>query len=371
MYLELKKSIRNYKKTDDFHLEPQNMQELPKKKLWDYDISFKENTQPFLASYVDISQQSSYEIEGFVPSEFIELKNKDMFEKECYGPNGTISSILNAEHVDSDWMTGVFLAQELIPSLTSGQFTANINTWHNGCQSGLLRGFHHFFQSSKYCGHKKISWAWKGVDLNPKPLPTIIGAMGNGNICIGSNLISLGNRLKEKWKEGADILIHDIYPNEENILMSGVLSSLMFVNHHGYFVLRLPEPTKWNTNVASAILTISMIFQYVNIWSSPWGRRNGQKKYYVIAHKKKKTVYKNNHRELVQILKNYKKTQFLKECVYDDDEVKEWIEILQNIKNEMIDNADELIVIENWISVIMNNFLKLSKKIEVIKSYLV
>ena len=37
----------------------------------------------------------------------------------------------------------------------------------------------------------------------------------------------------------------------------------------------------------------------------------------------------------------------------------------------MIDNADELIVIENWISVIMNNFLKLSKKIEVIKSYLV
>ena len=363
MYLELKKKIRKYKATDDFHFEPQNTQELPKKSLWDYDISFKENTQPFLASYVDITQKSNYELDGFVPSEFIELKKEDMFEKECYGPTGTIASIIKAEHVDSDWMTGVFLAQEIISSLTLGQFTATVNTWHNGCQSGLLRGFHHFCQSSKYCGHKKINWEWKGVDLKTEPLPIVIGAMGNGNICVGSNLISLGNKLKEDWKEGADILIHDIYPEKYNILISGILSSLTFLNNRGYFVLRLPEPNKWNTNTANIILTICMIFQNVNIWSPPWGRRNGQKKYYMVTHQKKKTVYKNNYRGLVRILKDCKKTQFLKKIVYEDEEVKEWLEILQNMKTEMIDDSNEPIVIEKWISVIMNNLLGLSQKI--------
>jgi hypothetical protein len=365
MYLELKKKIRKYKATDYFHSESQNTQEIPKKSLWDYDISFKENTQPFLASYVDTKQKSSYELEGFVPSESIKLLDReDMFEKECYGPTGTIASIIKAECVDSDWITGVFLAQEMISALTLGQFTATVNTWHNGCQSGLLRGFHHFCQSSKYCGHKKINWVWKGIDLKKEPLPTVIGAMGNGNICIGSNLISLGNNLKEDWKEGSDILIHDIYPEESNILISGILSSLMFLNNRGYFVLRLPEPNKWDTNTVNVILIISMIFQNVNIWSPPWGRRKGQKKYYVIAYKKKKTIYTNNYRGLVRILKECKKTQFMKKIVYEDDEVKEWLEILQNVKNEMLDEKSyEPIIIEKWLSVIMNNLLDLSKNI--------
>jgi hypothetical protein len=364
MYLELKRKIAKYKATDGFQFEPQNIQELPNKSLWDYDISFKKNTHPFLASYIDTTQKSIYELEGFVvPHEFNKLLSKeDSFEKECYGPNGTISSIIKAEYVDSDWMTGVFLAQEIISSLTLGQFNATINTWHNGCQSGLLRGFHHFCQSSKYCGHKKISWAWKGVDLKSGPLPTVIGTMGSGNICMGSNLISLGNKLKEEWKEGADILIHDIYPEKDSILVSGLLSSLTFLNNRGYFVLRLPEPNKWNTNTVNIILSISMVFQNINIWSPPWGRRGGQKKYYAIASKKKKTVYKNNWRGLLCILKSCKDYQFMKKIVYEDEEVKEWLEILQNIKNEMVQNSNEPIINEKWISVIMNNLLNLSKK---------
>jgi hypothetical protein len=363
MYLELKKNIRKYKATEEFQFEPQNTQEIPSKSLWDYDVSFKENSHPFLSSYIDLTQKSNYELEEFIFVDFIKIKKQDDFEKECYGTSGTISSIINAEHVDADWMNGVFLAQELISSLTMGQFTATVNTWHNGCQSGLLYGFNHFFQSSKYCGHKKIKWEWKGVDLKEEPLPINIGAMGNGNICVGSNLISLGNNLKEEWKEGADILIHDIYPIRENILISGILSAFMMLNNHGYFVLRLPEPNKWNTNVANIILTVSMIFQHVNIWIPPWGRRNGEKKYYIIGFRKKKTIFKNNYRGFVRLLNNGEKIQFLKKTIYDDDEIKEWLEILQNMKNEMIEDSGKSIIVEEWISVIINNLLSLSRKL--------
>lgn len=363
MYLELKKKIRNYKATDEFKSELPDTIEISSKYLCNYDVSLKENTYPFLSSYVDMTKISDYEIDGFDSNPSNLIKSEDVFEKECYGPRGIISNIIKAEHVDSDWMTGVFLAQEIIPIISSGQFESTINTWHNGCQSGLLRGLHHFCQSSKYCGRKKISWNWKGVDLRPDHLPTLIGAMGNGNICIGSNLVSLENKIKEEWKEGADILFHDIYPLSETILLSGMISALTFLNNRGHSVLRLPEPHLWKTNTTNVILTMCMVFKTVNIWSPPWGRRNGQKKYYIIAYKKKKTIFKNNYRGLVKILNKCETSQFLKKNIHDDDEIKEWIEILQNKKNEIISDHTESVTTDEWISIIMNNLLELSQKI--------
>ena len=361
MYLELKKKIRQYKASDEFRAESQ---ELVNKSLWDYNISFKKNTQPFLPSYFNIKLDSNkYELDNFSPIEFNNTLNEDIFEKECYGINGTISSVINAEHVDSDWMTGVFLAREITSSLTSGKFNSIINTWHNGCQNGILRGFNHFYQSSKYCGNKRIKWEWKGVDLKPNPLPILIGAMGNGDVCIGSNIISLGNKLKEEWKDGVDILIHDIYPVKEKILISGILSACIFLNDLGYLVLRLPEPHKWDTNTVNIILTICMIFKNVNIWIPKWGLRCGQKKIYLIACKKKKTIFKDNHRGFLQILNNKGHFHFLKSTVYDDEEIKEWLEILTNIKNEIINDSDEQCIRDDWISILMNNLLPLSKKI--------
>ena len=59
----------------------------------------------------------------------------------------------------------------------------------------------------------------------------------------------------------------------------------------------------------------------------------GRKKYYVVAHRKKKTIYKNNYRKFLKIIKNPSDAQFLKKKVYGDEEVKDWLEIFQNMKN--------------------------------------
>jgi len=365
MYLELRKKIREYKSnSDDFQIEPNVMQ--LKKNLWDYDVGLKNDTHPFLSSYVDITQRSSYKLEGFAKEE-LKKREKDVFAKECYGNKGIISSIMQAECVDSDWLNGVFLAQEIISQLAFNKFTVEINTWHNGCQSGLLNGFNHFCKSSLYSSHKKLGWNWKGFDIMPnEKLPednVLIGAVGNGDITVGGNIIYLSNKIKEDWKDGADVVFHDIYPKNEQILLSGLMSSIMFLNNKGFVVIRLPEPELWNTNVINCMLIVCMIFNNVKLWSPKWGRREKSFKYYLVAFKKKKTIYRSNYRAFLKIMKNADEDkQFLKKLVHDDLEVKEWLEILQNIKNEMI-NSNEEIVSSDWIDIIMSNVLTLTKKL--------
>lgn len=364
MYLELKKKIREYKtNSDTFSVEPINVSYM-KKNLWDYDISLKENTHPFLSSYLDLSRGSSYDLDGF---EIQEKKEKaiDTFEKECYGSRGIITNLIRAEHVDSDWFNGVFLAQEIISKLAFNKFSATINTWHSGCQTGLLRGFNHFCKSSKYSSHKKIEWNWKGIDIKDGPLKDniYIGATGNSDITISGNIMYLSNKIKEEWKEGADIVFHDIYPKNEKTLFSGVISSIMFLNNKGYMVLRLPEPELWDTNVVNCILMMCMLFQKVKLWIPPWGRRNKSKKYYIVAFLKKKTIYRNNYRSLLKILKSSSQNKrFIQKTVHDDEEIKDWTDILQNIKLEMIE-VDEITKTDHYISNLTDNMLILRKKI--------
>lgn len=365
MYFELKKKIREYKTNSvEFQIEPK-MKSFGGD-IWDYNVSLKENSHPFMSSYLDLSQRSTYELEGF-EKENLKKKGKDEFAKECYGDSGIIANISQAEHVDSDWLNGVILAQEIITKLAFNKFTAEINTWHNGCQSGLLRGFHHFCKSSLYAGHKNLCWSWKGIDAKEnKSLPAdniLIGAVGNGDITVGGNMSYFSNKIKEEWKEGADIVFHDIYPSKEKILLSGVLSSIMFLNNRGYIVIRLPEPELWNTNVVNCILMMCMIFNHVNLWIPPWGRRKDSSKYYLIASKKKKTIYRNNYRSFLKILKTAsKEKRVLKNLVHEDSDIKEWLEVLQNIRGEMM-YLNEKTETHKWTELIMNNILTLTQKI--------
>lgn len=367
MYLELKRKIREYKSNSDtFHIEPQNLEELPKS-LWDYDITLSEDSHPFLSSYIDLSR-SAYTKEGFELNENDE-KTIDYFEKECYGSDGIVASILYADGVDSDWLNGVFLAQEIISQFTFGQFSASINTWHSGCKSNLLKGFHHFCTSSRYSAHKRIQWDWCGSDVRESSSSNIlVGAMGNGDMTIGSNLIYLSNKLKENWRDGADVVFHDIYPKSHMILISGILTSIMFLSNKGYFVCRLPEPGKWDTNTLNIFLTIGMIFKKVHIWCPIWGKSayNGKRKYYLIAIKKKKTIYKSNYRSFLKLLKFdfSTKKRFLKENVHDN--VVDWEEILQNIREEMLENSgeDQSKKVDNWTKIITSNLLPLKKKMK-------
>ena len=108
MYLELKKKIREYKNTDSYEVEPNNVKKI---KLWDYDISLPADSHPFLHTF--LSSGEDYSLMSAQPADG-KREDPDPFAKECYGDKGVLSSILAAEHVDSDWLNGLLLAQELI-----------------------------------------------------------------------------------------------------------------------------------------------------------------------------------------------------------------------------------------------------------------
>lgn len=365
MYLELRKKIRQYKATDEFQIEPSG----ERKDMWDYDITLSKDTHPFLSTYLDLTKKLTYNIDGLDVREVEDKENVDEFAKEYYGQNGVITNLIDAEHVDDDWLTGVFLAQQLIPELTFNQFYSTVTTWHNGCHTGLLRGFHHFVNNSKYTSKKKVEWCWKGTDIQENDVfskkKVFIGAVGTGDVTVGSNLVYLGNKIKENWKDGADVLFHDIYPKTMEILFSGILSSMLMLNNKGYLVLRLPEPEKWNTNTTNIILILGLMFKTLKLWSPPWGRRANRFKYYLIASKKKKTIYRSKYRGFLKILKSsFGDKCFVKKSIHEDEKVKEWNIVTQNIRSEMINDIySRETAVGTYIENLMANLLPLSKKI--------
>ena len=383
MYLELKKKIREYKNNSgSYQVEPQNVKKI---KLWDYDISLPADSHPFLPTYLSVEH---YDLESSdrnpiptpsdrnpipTPSDRNPTRvDPDPFDKECYGNKGVLASILSAEHVDSDWLNGVLLAQELISEAAFNQFSFSINTWHSGYQSGLVRGFNHFCSASKYAGHKKIQWDWLGIDVkdekqrNEKTKHILTGAVGTNDIGIGSNLVNAASVVKEKWADGADIIFHDIYPDTPNIMLSGVVASIMFMSNRGYLVCRLPDSDKWGTITVNIMLMLAMIYKKVNIWCPMWGRakRTGRRKIYLIAREKKRTVYKSNYRIFINLLKDEwgkDNKQFLKKAVHDDDKVKEWVGVCQNIREEIEGATDVENLVSEWTELLTNNLTMLPK----------
>lgn len=373
---ELRKKIREYKNSESFQAEPQKNGTLDN--LWDYDISLSEDSHPFHASYLakEIRRAAeAAEAADLGPSDF-----QDIFAKECYGSDGILSSILSAEHVDGDWLNGMIFAHEIIPKLSFNQFSATINSWHSGCDTGLLRGFNHFCKASRYSGHKKIDWTWLGMDIKsdfagkhgpPVRLSnSIIGAVGNSDVLIGSNLVNISNIVKERCPEGMDIIFHDIYPHTPHVMISGVIMSIMVLSSRGYFICRLPDPNVWTEPVIDVMLMISMIFKKINLWRPSWGRsHSGGRKTYLVARGMKKTPHKLNYRNFLHLLKSdLIGCQFIKQSIYDE-KVRGWHNICQNIKLELTesgaDEASSPATVAEWVELLTSSLTALpeSKKV--------
>ena len=118
------------------------------------------------------------------------------------------------------------------------------------------------------------------------------------------------------------------------------------------------------------MLILAMIFTNVNLWCPIWGRakRTGQRKIYLVARGKKKTIYKSNYRVFINLLKNNtwgKDRQFLKKTVHDDEKVQTWVSVCQNIKDEItafdFTESDEAAAVTEWVELLTNNLTLLPK----------
>lgn len=363
MYLELKKKLREYKASESYKLEAEKVTRV--NPIWDYDISLPRDAYP-LSAYLAKKLEARRDQDN---TEYLAEDVPDPFSAECYGDRGILASILSADNVDGDWLNGVILAREIVSDLAFNKFSVSISTWHSGCDTGLIHGFNHFCSASQYSGRKKIQWDWTGVDIkadsknayhSARLSNAIIGAVGTSDITLGSNIVNSAHVVRDKWPEGVDIVFHDIYPKNPQTLLSGVLLSMMILTPPGRLVCRLPDLDNWSSAITEIMIMIAMLFKNVKLWHPMWGRSCGsqRRKTYIIAWDKKKTVHKPAHKNLLLLLrKDLDQHHVLKRSLYSDDLIKDWINVCQNIKRELIECPPQLeSPVESWVE-LMNTTL--------------
>jgi hypothetical protein len=311
------------------------------KSLWDYDITLSEDSHPFRPEY--LGEDASAAGVGLDASAADPSAAPDPLSKECYGEKGVLASILAAEHVDSDWITGVMLAQEIVPALGFNKFSVSINTWHSGCDTGLLRGFNHFCVASRYSGHKNVKWDWCGMDIKSDrehKLAKAIIAVGPSDLTIGSNLVNSINFMKGR---DVHVVFHDICPKTHHILISGLIISMMT---RKYAVIRLPDAKNWDQTTLDVMIVLAMLFKKLHLWSPQWGLTSsgqgaGARKIYIIACDKKQSIYKASYRNFLALLKPHRINGILKKSVYADEKTKNWLTICQNIRMELMGDTGD------------------------------
>lgn len=238
----------------------------------------------------------------------------------------------------------------IIPSL-------NIGNHNNGFIAGLHYYFYHSNISEISNNFKHNSIPWLGIDcVNNKQHKCykkiskylhknkqnidefIIHGYLDDNILCYKNFMHVKTTVENKFGT-LKILYNNIKPTlTNNILILLAILSLKTLHKNGIILTKILEPEYWDTNFQHQILLLSLIFNNSNIFRFPICKHGKVYfRYYLVLYQKKKLIYDDIvYKKLIYAYNNIKHI-YINDSIMQLDKIKQWQELLQNVKNNYIE----------------------------------
>lgn len=278
--------------------------------------------------------------------------------------NNILFNIYNVECCDFEWIISLYFINTLYCNFLDA-VNLKLKSLHicNNISSNIS-AIHHFIYNSKETENLNLNWQWNSIndgytnndDLIYQFYPENFIRVINDDISLIDNINIISNKILKKNGK-LDYLFINKYNNITNYI-SYLLLVCKILNKNSVTVIKLPDISMWDTYFINILLLYSLVFQELYIFKIKLSEK--YIKYYLVCKNKKKSsdgilfkkiAYLNSN----GILNN--KYNLFKESLFDENSYKIWLEKLNNIIEDEINNKDNFrsILFDDILNCITNN----------------